>query len=177
MANITTHLDATYSYTQAGLVGSLTYPVYPLNGNPTAPWPTTFTYSYDGMSRPVSVQDNRGPYQDPLAWAQGAQYDFAGRISTWQRYSPAWFQNIPTTYMNETESYNVNGQLSGINWSVPYGGGTLASSGEQYVYSATENNGQITQLVDSVSGETVTYQYDSLKRLTSASAAPVPVAL
>jgi hypothetical protein len=50
--------------------------------------------------------------------------------------------------MNETESYNVNGQLSGINWSVPYGGGTLASSGEQYVYSATQNNGQITQLVE-----------------------------
>jgi len=78
MANITTHLDATYAYTQAGLVGSLTYPVDPLNGNPTAPGPTTFTYSYDGMSRPVSVQDNRGPYQDPLAWAQGGAVRFRG---------------------------------------------------------------------------------------------------
>jgi YD repeat-containing protein len=33
------------------------------------------------------------------------------------------------------------------------------------------NNGQISQVVDSVSGETVTYQYDALKRLTSASSA------
>jgi YD repeat-containing protein len=39
----------------------------------------------------------------------------------------------------------------------------------QYVYSAAQNNGQITQMVDTVSGETISYQYDALKRLTSAS--------
>ena len=43
----------------------------------------------------------------------------------------------------------------------------------QYNYSATQNNGQITQAVDSLSGETITYAYDSLKRLTSASSAPI----
>jgi len=38
----------------------------------------------------------------------------------------------------------------------------------QYVYSATQNNGQITQAVDSLSGETVDYAYDSLNRLITA---------
>ena len=32
-----------------------------------------------------------------------------------------------------------------------------------YNYSATQNNGQITQVVDSISGETVSYQYDNLE--------------
>ena len=38
----------------------------------------------------------------------------------------------------------------------------------QYVYSATQNNGRITQSTDSVSGETVVYTYDTLNRLTKA---------
>ena len=38
----------------------------------------------------------------------------------------------------------------------------------EYRYSATQNNGTITQMKDWVSGEEVTYQYDELKRLASA---------
>jgi RHS repeat-associated protein len=37
-----------------------------------------------------------------------------------------------------------------------------------YNYSSTQNNGQITSSVDNTSGETITYQYDALKRLLSA---------
>jgi YD repeat-containing protein len=40
----------------------------------------------------------------------------------------------------------------------------------QYVYSATQNNGRVTQTVDNVLGETVNYTYDSLLRLTGAQA-------
>ena len=47
------------------------------------------------------------------------------------------------------------------------------SGGIQYVYSATQNNGQITQAVDTLSGENITYSYDTLKRLTGASSAPI----
>jgi RHS repeat-associated protein len=42
----------------------------------------------------------------------------------------------------------------------------------QHGYSATQNNGQITQAVDNVSGETIAYQYDALRRLTSAASTP-----
>jgi YD repeat-containing protein len=37
-----------------------------------------------------------------------------------------------------------------------------------YTYSSTQNDGRIETMVDAVSGETVQYQYDSLKRLISA---------
>ena len=39
----------------------------------------------------------------------------------------------------------------------------------EYRYSATQNNGRITQLKNWVSGEEVNYQYDALQRLSSAS--------
>ena len=41
----------------------------------------------------------------------------------------------------------------------------------QYVYSATQNNGRIAQSNDGVTGEQVTYQYDSLNRLVHAETA------
>ncbi len=47
------------------------------------------------------------------------------------------------------------------------------SGGIQYAYSATQNNGQITQATDTVSGETIAYQYDALKRLNSAASTPI----
>ena len=73
-------------------------------------------------------------------------------------------------------TYNVNGQMTGraFNWS-QYNcwTGTGQNAGISYVYSATQNNGQITQAVDTMSGETISYTYDSLKRLTYASSAPI----
>ena len=41
----------------------------------------------------------------------------------------------------------------------------------QYVYSATQNNGRITQSIDTVTGEQVSYQYDQLNRLMRAETA------
>jgi hypothetical protein len=38
----------------------------------------------------------------------------------------------------------------------------------QHAYSTTQNNGQITQAIDAVSGETIDYAYDSLNRLITA---------
>ena len=38
----------------------------------------------------------------------------------------------------------------------------------QYYYSATQNNGKITETKDWVTGEDITYTYDSLQRLASA---------
>ncbi len=38
----------------------------------------------------------------------------------------------------------------------------------EYRYSATQNDGKLTQMKNWISGEEVTYQYDSLQRLVSA---------
>jgi RHS repeat-associated protein len=47
------------------------------------------------------------------------------------------------------------------------------TGGITYTYSSTQNDGQITGVTDSLSGEAMTYQYDVLKRLTSASSSPI----
>src|SRR5258708_29089430 len=62
---------------------------------------------------------------------------------------------------SETRSYNVMGQLTNVH---------SGSMNITYNYSATQNNGKITSQVDNLSGEQVTYAYDSLHRLISAQA-------
>jgi RHS repeat-associated protein len=65
------------------------------------------------------------------------------------------------TAVGETRTYNALGQLKSL---VGLSGVSL-----EYTYSSTNNNGQMTGQVDVASGETITYAYDLLKRLTSAS--------
>ena len=47
----------------------------------------------------------------------------------------------------------------------------------KYNYSATQNNGQIVSQQDVVSGETTSYQYDSLKRMVQASGQAIRAAV
>ena len=68
----------------------------------------------------------------------------------------------------EVSGYNSLYQL--ISRRVTPSGGGSAVLNMAYNYKDGKNNGQIYQSVDSVgSGETIAYQYDSLKRLISAS--------
>jgi RHS repeat-associated protein len=65
------------------------------------------------------------------------------------------------TQVNESRTYNAMGQLTqltGIGVNIKY---NYASAGA--------NNGQIASQQDVLSGETISYQYDALKRLSSAS--------
>jgi RHS repeat-associated protein len=91
------------------------------------------------------------------------QYDYAGRLTN-MSWLTEWAGYGISNSTSESRTYNANGQLASIGWS-----GSLTL---QYNYSATQNNGQITQEVDSYPyGQAVTttsYQYDPLKRLTSA---------
>jgi YD repeat-containing protein len=48
---------------------------------------------------------------------------------------------------------------------------TMGGMGLKYVYSATQNDGRIDRMKNWITGEDVNYQYDSLKRLISASTA------
>jgi YD repeat-containing protein len=190
-------LNAAWTYNTEGRVSSVTYPVSMIDPNwqgiccvssggmrVPAPGPITFTYGFDNMGRPSSMTDNYAtsmimydlavganvPFD--TTWVQNMQYDYAGRMSSLQYlksisdsgYDYAGDEpSVSDSYTTETMSYNVNGQLASLNFS---GGVT---GGIQYIYSATQNNGQITRAVDTISGETISYQYDALKRLTSAS--------
>ena len=76
-----------------------------------------------------------------------------------QRYNAA---GQMTQMGSETRTYNAMGQLTNI--TVP------GSMNITCNYSSTQNNGKITSQVDSLTGEQVTYAYDSLNRLISAQA-------
>ena len=97
-------------------------------------------------------------------WVQNVTYDCAGRHSSLQ-----YWEEPSTEVYDGVEDLERSGQLASVSWSNDT---YYTTGGMTYSYSATHNNGQITQAVDTVSGETITYQYDLLKRLVSASATP-----
>jgi len=103
----------------------------------------SYMYSYDAMGRLNTMTDGNG-----ATLVNGAQYNAAGQMTSMGGF--------------ESRSYNSMGQLTNINY---YG-----SVNTTYTYSPTQNNGKITSQTDNLSGEQVTYAYDSLNRLTSATA-------
>jgi hypothetical protein len=65
------------------------------------------------------------------------------------QYPNPWMAATP-----ETMTYNVNGQMTSRNWRASSPSG-YTTTGLSYSYSATQNNGQITHMTDTLSGETV----------------------
>jgi RHS repeat-associated protein len=177
-------VEVDYTYDNAGRTATTTYPMTYGGSTPTSP--VTLTYGYDSMGRPNALTDLSGvtgtgygwPSGTPVNWAQNAQYDYAGRMASMQYFTGFnYFSGyLVQTWSQKSMGYNVNGQLTSLSWVENpygiYGGFGGPSTGIQYNYSATQNNGQITQAVDTLSGETINYQYDALKRLTSASSTP-----
>jgi YD repeat-containing protein len=108
------------------------------------------------------------------------QYDLAGRMTGLTRYHSAAGLGICSfpsdNLLSEGMSYNVNGQLVTKAFSV-YDTfswcGTAFSGSPSYSFSPSANNGQITQVSDTMSGETVVYGYDALNRLISAASTPI----
>lgn len=168
----TVTLEADYAFDSAGRIATLLNPANPVGyqtgtdaaGNPImAPYP--LAYTYDPMGRPQSVAN----FASGLSpWVTGVQYDYASRLTSMQVLNGPSSSYLYSSYTSESRAYNANGQLTSLNWTnsgTPLGG-------IQYTYSATRNDGQITQAVDALSGETITYQYDALKRLISANSSP-----
>ncbi len=179
--------DVGYTYTAAGLPVSTTVPQsgggdatsQDLFTYPTSQNPVTYTTTYDSMSRPLSMTDNQyfDRNSNVMNYAQSGVYDLAGRMTSFRMltsFSADWdyinqcMCGRTGNYATQTQTYNVNGQLATLAWS----GSSAVVGTLTYGYSSTQNNGQITQVTDAVSGETVVYQYDALKRLTSAASTP-----
>jgi RHS repeat-associated protein len=135
------------------------------SGTGTYPGLMSLANGYDSMDRLASVTNANGM----VHWVQNVAFDEANRITNMQY--PEFSASTPS-YVTETHMFNVMGQMTQMNWAQGSTNSAYPSGSIQYVYSSTQNNGQISQAVDSVSGETISYQYDALKRLTSASATP-----
>ena len=125
--------------------GRMTSEAYPNSG-------PTYNYAFDSMGRINGMTDSSSN-----TLVSGITYGPAGQLLT-------------ATYLgyNETRQYNVLNQLTRLT--------TTGTGGIdiQYSYSATQNNGKITQMQDYVTGEQVSYTYDALLRLASAATTANP---
>ena len=147
-----------YSYNQAGrVIGQKLMLPDQVNQQPVE---LEARYGWDNEGRMTSLSYPDGPqynYQfDAMGRANAmttGQYN--QRVAT-AAYGPA---GELTSLNGDTRTYNVLGQLTRIT-----GGGIDL----EYVYTPGQNNGRITQQIDHISGEQVTYQYDQLNRLSHA---------
>ena len=73
----------------------------------------SFGYSFDSMGRPVSLWESSYSWN----WIQGAQYDYASRLTSLQYMAGA--PGGTPAYTTETMAYNTNGQMVSQNWSTP----------------------------------------------------------
>ena len=137
---LTSNLDSTYTFDNEGEMTSVSYPATSAGAGPV------YTNSFDSMSRLTGLTD-----QSNNTDVSGVQYNVANQL-------------LDITYFGaaETRQYNSLLQLTSL--------GVTGSGSVNRTYNyptAGTNNGQINSEIRS--GETITYQYDSLKRLISAS--------
>ena len=159
-------LDATYAYDNEGRNTATQYPstwaIY--SGGNTGYWAAgpNLSNTYDSMGRLQKLTDV--PSQTDII--SNTTYSPAGQLLT----TTGGVSGAPS----ETRTYNSLGQLTQLSICPNYSGYCPASINTQYVYSATQNNGKITSETDVLSGEQVTYTYDSLNRLASATSSVNP---
>ncbi len=122
----------------------------------------TYNYSYDTLGRPSGMTEQ----QDRLVqWVKNVAYNQAGAMTAMSWLSVKGDTPGEDEYFTETRQYNVRLQLNRLRVTNYSGAAELDL---EYRFSATQNNGRITQMKDYVSGEEVSYAYDSLNRLISA---------
>ncbi len=161
-------MDFTATHTWDNM-GRMTGMNYPLNGPQVAMY-------YDAMSNLSSetqvvcqAYDQNG---DCVTWGPSplasATYNFAGQLTAlnYNNFSITGSVGAYGWFQTETHTYNSMLQLTNIASSSPYPSG--AQLNMTYAYSTTQNNGRIVSSVDAVSGENVSYTYDSLNRLIAA---------
>ena len=141
------NLDAAYTYDTEGKTTSVNYPstfAYQSGQLVTTTGPR-YTYSFDSLGRPTGLTD-----QSNNTDVSSVTYNAANQL-------------LGLNYLGtaETLTYNNLNQMTNL---------TVGSAMNiTYTFPAGANNGKISQQANSVSAETVTYQYDSLNRLLSTS--------
>jgi RHS repeat-associated protein len=145
----TANLDTTFTYNSEGSIASMTYPSTVSNDTPT-PGPS-YNYSYNSMYQLSGMTDS-----NHNTIVNNVSYNAANQLLT---------IDYPTG--NETRGYNVLGQLTNVTVQLPYSPYSVAEN-LTYTYPNGTNNGKISSMSNAVSGEVVTYAYDSLNRLLTA---------
>jgi len=154
VTNVSMNLDASYTYDNEGRMTATQYPSS-WNGASWSAGPNLGN-TFDSMGRLQKLTD-LGASSDIIS---NATYNPAGQLLT--------MTGGVASGVTESRTYNSIGQLTNLT-SCPSWYGCAQTLNVQYNYPATQNNGKITSQYDALSGETVTYAYDSLNRLASAS--------
>jgi RHS repeat-associated protein len=140
---VTVNLDSTYAYNNEGKLTAMTYPSTIGVGGTSVPG-ASYNYSYDSMYRLGGMTDSNNN-----TIVSGVSYNAANQL-------------LGMTYngIGETRAYNLLNQLTSI----------VAGSSENltYNYPTGANNGKASSMYNALSGETVTYAYDSLNRMATA---------
>ena len=148
--NTSADLDVIYTYDNEGRVTATQYPSS-WNGSSWVAGPNLGN-TFDSMGRLQTLTDLAAS-SDIIS---ATSYSAAGQL-----LSMTGANGAPS----ESRTYNSIGQLTQLQ----SGGLNI-----QYAYSTTQNNGKITSETDVVSGEQITYTYDSLNRLSSATSSVNP---
>jgi len=143
-------LDSSYTYDNEGRMTDQYYPnAWALDGsgNPTVSVTGAhLTNTYDSMGRLATLTENGST-----------------NVISSTTYGPAGeLQAMSGSWGSEARSYNAMLQMTALS------SGSLSLA---YNYSSTQNNGKITSQHDYVSGEDISYTYDSLNRLATAQTA------
>jgi RHS repeat-associated protein len=146
----------------------LTYPwdALPADGGLSQNAPSV-SYRYDAMGRLTGMSGVNFPIefygQQAGPIGASAAYNSAGQLTSLSWGAGSWVS------FSESRTYNSLHQLTRETTSdavIGVNSGTVKDM--QYIYTAGQNNGRVSQTIDGVTGENVTYQYDALNRLVSA---------
>ena len=152
------NLDGTWAYDNEGRSTTITYPAAWQLANPAAAVDGgTFTHAYDTSGRPSGMTEARSART--VAHVSGVAYNAGDQITAMTFVNQIGAAS--DTFFNETRQYNPSMQLTRL--TVP------GVADHEYRFSATQNDGRILSRKEYISGEDVSYGYDSLKRLISAS--------
>lgn len=138
-------LTANYTWDTYGRLTGMTYP----SG-------TQLAYNYDAVSRLSSIAET----QSGMQWTAASAFYTSANLIQNMTYGANGGQ------FSESRTYNNLLQL--IQDTVTGASGTLMNM--LYNFTGGANNGKVASTTDNVLNETVTYQYDSLNRLVSATA-------
>jgi len=136
----TANLDGNFTYNSEGKMTAMTYPST-VSGTTTTPG-ASYNYAYDSMYR------LSGMTSGSTTIVNGVSYNAANQLL-----------GMTFNGISESSGYNVLNQLTSLN---------NGSENLTYTYPTRTNNGKISSMSNAISGETVTYTYDSLNRLLTA---------
>ncbi len=155
----TLNFSASYTWDNEGKMTGVNYPVLGACGGMACGSGTTngptYTFGFDTMSRLNAMTRTDGT---AATIANNVVYNVADQMTSF---------GMPLGGNGtESRSYNSLFQLTNITrtWN------TATQMNLTYNYTAGSDNGKIASMTDAVSGETVSYAYDSLNRLISATA-------